>query len=213
MPKRIPIDDQAIAATFFDEGRWLTDFITPEALEVKGLHKKLADGFDDIEDKLLACWDWVANRVKYVRFVKATMQVNGHISRQSDYWQTPSQVIRTRVGNCANKAFLLCSLLRNDLAADKVQVVLGNLHQGGNEGGHAWVEVSLNSHSHIMEATRGDMRPMISTEVADIYEPVIYFSDKDVSAVEGRTLLQPFCEVFAGWLKDYLDWAYIQGRK
>ncbi len=213
MPTAIAINDQPIEATFFGEGKWLTEFITPNALEVKRLHDKLTDGVDEIGDRVLACWEWVANKVRYVRFVQARIEINGHVSAQEDYWQDPSQVIRTKIGNCANKAFLLCSLLRNELPPERVSAVLGNLNQGGEIGGHAWCEVSLNSHSSILEATRGDMRPMVATDVADMYEPVIYFNDKNLSAIEGRTLLTPFCALYADWLRDYLDFAYIQGRK
>jgi len=213
MPESTLIDDQPISATFFGEGRWLTDFITPDALEVKKLYDSLAKKAEGYEGRAVACWEWVANQVKYVRFVNAKIWVNGHSSVQNDYWQMPSQVIRTRVGNCCNKAFLLASLIRNELPTERVHCVLGNLHQPPQPGGHAWVEVCFNSHKYIMEATRGDMKPMVASEVADIYEPVIYFNDESVSAIEGRTVLEPFTAVYADWLKDYLDWAYIKGAK
>lgn len=208
-----PIDDQPISATFFGEGQWLTSFITPDSLEVLKLHKKITDDIDDFEEKLFACWEWVANNVKYVQFVNAKIQINGHSSSQDDYWQQPSQVIRTLVGNCANKSFLLASLLRNELTVDKVHVVLGNLHQDKKPGGHAWVEIKPRSRSYIFESTRGDMQPMVASDIANIYEPVIYFNDQTVAAIEGRTLLEPFCAVYADWLRDYLDWAFIEGRK
>lgn len=207
------IDDQPVSATFFGEGKWLTSFITPQALEVKELYEKLTEGIDDSDERILACWTWVANQIKYVKFVKAKIWVNGHVSSQEDYWQAPSQTIRTRIGNCANKAFLLCSLLRNELPAENVHCVLGNLYQGEKPGGHAWVEIRYNSHGYIVESTRGDMQPMVISEVANIYEAVIYFNDKEVSVIEGRTVLEPFTAVYAAWLKDYLDWAYIEGRK
>ena len=215
MPEAITINDQPISATFFGEGKWLTDFVTPGSLEVKELYKKITDGVDEAEDRLLACWAWVANQVKYTKFVRAKIWINGQVSVQDDYWQLPSQLISTpvKIGNCVNKALLLTSLIRNELPAEKVYCVLGNLNQGGSPGGHSWVEVALNSHRYIMESTRGDMKPLVVTEAADIYEPVIYFNDKMVSAIEERTLLQPFCAVYATWLKDYLDFAYINGGK
>jgi len=207
------IDDQPIAATFFGEGKWLTDFVTPDALEVQELYNNLTNGLYNLEDRIIACRDWVADEVQYVSFVNAKMWVNGKIAVQKDYWQEPSQVIRTRVGNCANKAFLLASLLRQDLLPGQVSVVLGNLHQPLSAGGHAWVEVNYNSYPYIMESTKGDMQPMVATRVADIYEPVVYFNDKTVSVIEGKTLLTPFAAVYASWLKDYLDWAFIEGKK
>lgn len=213
MPLATPINDQPIASTFFGEGKWLTDFVTPDALEVQELHDKLTDGIYNLQDKLLACWEFVADEVKYVKFVQAKMWIQGKTSYQDDYWQNPSQVIRTKIGNCANKAFLLASLARQDLSPGQVNVVLGNLHQPPEPGGHAWIEVNYNSHPYIMESTRGDMQPMVATRVADIYEPVIYFNDKTVRAIEGRTVLTPFAAVYADWLRDYLDFAYIEGQK
>jgi len=207
------IDDQPIAATFFGEGKWLTDFVTPDALEVQELHESLTKGLSNVEDRLLACWEWVAEQVKYVSFVQAKLSVNGKTAVQNDYWQEPSQTIRTKIGNCANKAFLLASLARQDLLPNQVNVVLGNLNQPPGAGGHAWVEVYYNSNSYIMESTKSDMQPMVATRVADIYEPVMYFNDEVVSAIEGKTLLTPFTAVYADWLRDYLDFAYIEGRK
>jgi hypothetical protein len=212
MSQPVQIDDQPIAATFFGEGRWLTDFVTPDALEVQELHKTLTDGIDDLECRLLSCWDWVADKIKYTKFVKAKMWVNGKSSVQNDYWQNPGQLIRTKIGNCVNKSILLASLVRNDLPPEQISVVLGNLHQPPGDGGHAWCRVSLDQ-DYIMESTRGDMQPMVAARVADVYEPVVYFNDKAVSAIDGRTLLTPFAAVYASWLKDYLDWAFIEGRK
>lgn len=212
MSQPVLINDQPMAATFFGEGKWLTDFVTPDALEVKELHSKLTEGIDNLEDRLIASWDWVANKVRYVTFVKAKIWVNGHSSVQGDYWQNPGQLIRTKVGNCANKAFLLASLIRNDLPAEQVRVVLGNLHQPPGAGGHAWVQVQLEK-AYIMESTRGDMQPLVATQVADVYESVVFFNDMDVSVIEDRTLLTPFAAVYADWLSDYLDFAFIEGRK
>ena len=208
----VQIDSQPIAATFFGEGKWLTDFVTPDSLEVQTLHQHLTKGINNLEDRLIACWDWVADKVKYTKFVRAKIWVHGNTSVQEDYWQDPGQVVRTLVGNCVNKSILLASLIRNELPPEQVSVVLGNLKQKGNAGGHSWVQVQLD-HEYIMESTRGDMEPMVSADVADIYEPVLFFNDKTVSAIKGRTMLTPFSAVYAAWLKDYLDWAFIEGRK
>jgi len=212
MSQPTTIDDQPISATFFDEGQWLTSFVTPNVLEVKELYEHITQNVDALEDKLIACWDWVAGKVKYVKFVRAKLWVNGRASVQSDYWQKPSQLIRTRVGNCANKAFLLASLVRNSLPEGSVHCVLGNLNQGRDPGGHAWVQVNVDDVEYIMESTRGDMQPLVVSNVAEIYEPVVYFNDEGVSAIEGRTLLVPFTAVYADWLRDYLDWIYINGE-
>jgi len=206
------IDDQPISATFFGEGSWLTDFITPNALEVEELHKGLTGGIDNLEDRITVLWSWVANNVKYTKFVKAKIWVNGHASTQTDYWQTPSQAIRTTIGNCANKTFLLASLIRNELGSNKIYAVLGNLHNG-KPGGHAWVQVNLAGADYVMESTRPDVPPFVPVGIADRYEVVHLFNDEEVHAIEGRTVLEPFTACFSTWLKDYLDFAYIEGRK
>ena len=212
-PNAIKIDDQPIAATFFGEGKWLTDFVTPHALEVEELHQDLTEGVTGLEERLAALHRWVGDEVRYVQFVQAKIWVGGKSSTQSDYWQNPSMVARTRVGNCSNKAFLLASLVRNELPPEQVHVILGNLHQPPGPGGHAWVQCTLNGEEYIMESTRGDMKPLVVAKVADIYEDVVHFNDKEVSAIEDRTLLTPFAAVYADWLRDYLDWAFIEGRK
>lgn len=213
MPIPTLINDQPISATFFGEGRWLTDFITPDALEVQELHKEIIEGISNPSERITALWAWVAGNIKYTRFVKGRIWIDGHRSVQDDYWAPPGITARIGVGNCATKSFLLCSLLRNELPPDKIYCVLGNLQQPKNKGGHAWVEVQPDGARYVMESTRGDMKPMVLVDAADIYESVIYFNDKTVSAIEGRTVLEPFTAVYADWLKDYLDWAYIEGRK
>lgn len=206
------IDDQPISATFFGEGRWLTSFITPDALEIQNLHSEITRDIDELNDRLVALWDWVASRVKYTKFVKGKIWVEGKSSSQSDLWISPSLTSRVRVGNCATKSFLLASLIRNELPADRVHCVLGNLHNG-RPGGHAWVQISFNGSECVMESTRPDIPAMIMASAAERYEAVHLFNDKTVIAIEGRTVLEPFTACFSTWLKDYLDWAYIEGEK
>ena len=208
----VSIDDQPIAAAFFGEGKWLTDFVTPDSLEVQELHAKLTSGIDTLEDKLIACWRWVAEEVKYVRFVKGKLWVSGHTSFQEDLWQMPGQVIRTRVGNCANKAYLLGSLLRNELSEDKLHCVLGNLHNG-KSGGHVWIQLNLGGQDYIMESTRSDIPPFVPVVATERYEAIHLFNDKNVYTIPGKTVLTAFTACYSEWLSDYLDFAYIEGRK
>lgn len=211
MPQAVQIDNQPMAATFFGEGKWLTDFVTPHALEIEELHQDLTENIPDLYDRLGVLHSWVGDKVKYVPFVHAKLVVAGKTSVQNDYWSDPSLTARTKVGNCANKAFLLASLVRNELPSSQVHVVLGNLHQAPGPGGHAWVSANINGEEYIMESTRGDMQPMVAARAADIYEDIVHFNDQEVSAIEGRTLLTPFTRVYADWLRDYLDFAYING--
>lgn len=212
MPEIISIDNQPISATFFNEGKWLTEFITPDALEVKLLYDELTNGITSTENKVRACHRWVAEQVKYKQFIAGRIWIEGRSSQQRDLWMDPSMVIQTKVGNCANKSFLLTSLLRNELGSNQVYSVLGNLYNG-KPGGHAWTQVSLGDRNYISDATNPNTPPMVLSGIVNRYEPVHFFNDKVAYAVEGRTLMEPFTACYSTWLKDYLDWGYIEGRK
>lgn len=207
----IAVDNQPIEASFFGEGKWLTDFVTPEAIDIQALYKNLTMGLSDLEEKALACWEWVANKVKYTRFVEGKLWISGKVSIQNDLWNLPSITARIKVGNCANKAFLLTSLLRNTLSDNEIYCVLGNLYNH-KLNGHAWVQVNLNGQNYIMESTRGDV-PLVPVSNTDRYEEVHLFNDKQIYAIPGKTVMTPFAACYSTWLKDYLDWAYIEGRK
>jgi hypothetical protein len=114
MESTVKIDDQPISATFFGEGRWLSDFVTPDEPDILTLWHEISRGISSQQDRIVAAWDWVANQVKYKPFIAARISVEGVTSVQEDFWQSPAMCSKTHVGNCANKAFLLASLLRND---------------------------------------------------------------------------------------------------
>jgi transglutaminase-like putative cysteine protease len=120
--------------------------------------------------------------------------------------------IQTKVGNCANSAMLLASLVRNELPPQQAYCVLGNLHTD-QPGGHAWVKVILDGEDFIMEATSSKAPPFTPEQAADKYEPVHYFNDKEVLAIPGRTQLVPYAVAYSDWLADYLHWAYIKGHQ
>ena len=209
--KAVLINDQPVAATFFGEGRWLTQFITPDAQEIQELHQELTKDVTGVREKLTALWKWVASEVKYVKFVKGKVQVAGKVSVQNDLWLDPTSTIHVRKGNCATKSFLLCSLLRNTLPENQIYCSLGNLYNGG-AGGHAWITCILEGEEYTMESTVPVVPPLVPSRMTTKYEAVHYFNDKLVLAVEGRTQLMPYAEVFSTWLSDYLNWAYIEGR-
>jgi hypothetical protein len=208
----IPIDNQPIAASFFGEGQWLTDFITPGAQDIQGLYQQLTQGISGSEERIIACWKWVTSQVKYVKFVKGWIWVNGRSSVQRDYWQPPSLTIQTRVGNCAVKSFLLCSLLRNELSPDQVYCALGNLHNG-KSGGHAWCILKLGDEEYVMESTTPTAPPLVPISAATRYEPFHFFNDKSIFAVEGNTQIMPYTLCYSTWLADYLNWAYIERQR
>jgi len=116
------------------------------------------------------------------------------------------------VHNCANKSFLLASLLRCEFPPQDVHCILGNLYNG-KPGGHAWPQIKLNGVEYIMESTRPDVPPLVLASAADRYEEVHQFNDITVYSVEGKTVMEPFAACYSTWLVDYLDFAYIEGRK
>jgi transglutaminase-like putative cysteine protease len=207
MEQTIPIDNQPIGAGFFEEGHWLSDYVTPDEPDILVLYRRITEGMDNSEDRIVACWDWVANKVRYKPHITAEIRVEGKASYQGDYWQSPSMVSKTQVGNCANKAFLLTSLLRNELSPAQVYCVLGNLYNGHVQG-HAWVQINISGREYIVEATRNDV-PMLDTNLAPRYESVHYFNDQQILAVPGRTVMTPFESCYSEWLKDYLNFNYI----
>jgi hypothetical protein len=208
----IPIDNQPMDATFFGEVRRLTDFITPNALEVQELHKEITNGIANPIDRITACWEWVANQVKYVKFVRGKLWIGNKVSIQNDLWPQPETTIQTKVGNCAVKSFLLTSLLRNELPPDQIHCALGNLYNG-KPGGHAWVSLNLAGQEHIMESTTPTAPPLVLASIAKRYEAVHYFNDTEVLAVEGKTQMIPMAACYSTWLNDYLNWAYIKAQR
>lgn len=206
----VPIDDQPMAAGLFGEGHWLTEFITPGNLEVKALFDEITDGIQSPWERIIACWQWVTEKVQYIRFVKAHLWVNGQHSVQGDYWAQPSLTVRVLKGNCATQSFLLSSLLRNILPPEEIFCVLGNLYNG-RPGGHSWTEIEWAGKEYILEATT--QAPLVEKHLADRYETVHAFNDQMVLAVPGRTVLVPFSACYSTWLKDYLNWSYIEGGR
>lgn len=208
----ISMDDQPISATFFGEGKWLTEFVTPNAMEIQELYKNVTNGISSQVNRVRALHRWVSGEVRYKPFIKARLWVEGKSSVNRDAWLRPSLTKRIKVGNCANKSFLLASLLRNEFDPGEVHVVLGNLYNG-NPGGHAWVQLRLGDRVFIMESTRADVEALVPAAIAERYEAVHFFNDQTAYAIEGRTVMEPFTACFSTWLKDYLDMAYIEGRK
>ena len=204
------MDDQPISATFFNEGKWLTEFVTPDNLEVQAKYEEITAGLVTLEEKLIACRDYVAN-FPYRKFLSGTLNINGHISQQHDLWADPSTVIRVGVGNCSNKSFLLTSLLRNVLSPNQVHTVLGNLYNG-KPGGHAWVQVKLDD-DYIMESTQPNVPPLVPVSATQRYEAIHLFNDQSLYTIPGKTVMKPYTACFSPWLEDYLDFAYIEGRK
>ncbi len=213
MDNLVAMDNQPISASFFDEGKWLSEFVTPGNLEVQRAFSGITAGIASQRDRIIALWQWVAHEVRYKSFIGGRVSIEGRESAKSDIWNEPGLTARVRVGNCANKAFLLTSLLRNQLSDSEVHCVMGNLTEpSGEKAGHAWVKVQMPDGEFIMESTRADIEPFICLECDSRYEAVHVFNDKEMFAVPGRTVMTPFAACYSPWLKDYLDWEFIKGR-
>lgn len=208
----ISIDDQPISATFFNEGKWLTEFVTPDSMEIQELYKELTRGISDRINRAIALHKWVSQEIRYKPFIKAVLRVDNKTSVNLDTWLDPSITRRVKVGNCANKSFLLASLLRNEFDPGEVHVVLGNLHNK-EVGGHAWLQLKLGDRAYIMESTRADVQALVPAVTASRYEAVHFFNDKTAYAIEGRTVMTPMTRCYSTWLSDYLNWAYIESKK
>ena len=201
-----PIDNQPIgggaSATLFHEGRWLTEWLTPDNFEVQAEYERLTRGLTSSWDKTLACFNRVLD-IPYVKAVKIRLSVDGKTFVQQDAWLDPGQALKAPALNCANRAFLLASLLRQQYPPDRVWVVLGNLKIDGL-GGHAWVFLR-NGQDYLLETTSPNIRQPITAD-SPSHESIIYFNDKGVRAVPGREIREPFSNCWCHpFLEDYLN--------
>ena len=176
-------DNQPITSRF-GEAVWLNSFITPDSPDVKLKHQELVRGFDTVDERIAALWNYVA-QIPYTRTVSAKLTVEGQSRSQGDTWLFPSEIITLAPkANCANKSFLLTSLLRNELPAYQVRCVMGHIRMDGI-GAHAWCEVSPHGNPYILETTVTDIRrALVPTGYAPEYEPVLYLTDMGIDVVD-----------------------------
>ena len=88
--------------------------------------------------------------------------------------------------NCANRSFLLASLLKNELPVlGQVYCVMGNL-SNNSAGSHAWVQAQIDGKLYILEATITDKaRAIIPVACLDIYRGEVYFDEDTVYTNDG----------------------------
>ena len=202
-------DNQAVSSRFGQSAMWLTDFVTPDNPDVQLLHQELTEGVESKEDRIIALWEHVA-RIPYREIVGAALIIQGKTYRRADTWLLPSEVAQLApVANCANKSFLLTSLVRNELPVSQVKCVMGNLHLE-KVGAHAWVEADIFGETYILEGTQPDIdKALVPALRADAYEGRVYFDDFEVYTVPGEVDVEAalnerygFCA--ASFLKEYL---------
>jgi len=193
-------DDQPINASMLGEDRFITSWVTPESLAIKQAHKAITNGIDDYRQRIEALWRFVRD-IPYVQFVSSRVSIGGRTIRQDDVWLDPAQALVAGQLNCFNKSALLASLIKQE--TENVYVCLNNVTYDG-VGGHAIVY--LPEGDFVMETTNPHIiHPWERASDIDIYEPVIFFNDKEVRAVPGVDLEQPLGYCCVRWLEEYTN--------
>jgi len=198
-------DDQPIQASMMGDTGLLTSWVDPDSIDVQNKYDQLTSTIYAIEDKVLACLSYVSD-FPYIRFVPSNTIVAGRRFVQKDTWLKPAQVMRSPKLNCANRAFLLASLLRQELPDDQVWVVFGNINEPGQDG-HAWVYLDWDT-EYVLEATNPSVRDKyVPLRFTEVYEDVVYFNDKEVKSVTSRAIREPFsgCWNCIPWLGNYVS--------
>ena len=208
MRNLIPADNQPIDSRFGDN-IWVTDLITPENPDVMLRYLELTENLHTPEDKITALWRYVAN-LPYNETIRSKLIVNGYSFSQSDTWFYPAETMRIKKSNCANRSFLLASLLKNGLPAPgQVYCVAGNLAID-SIGAHAWVELNLHGRDFILETTQPNLgNPLLPVGALANYEAVVAFDENAVYTVyEGanvRNIINAHFGVCAiPFLEDYI---------
>lgn len=129
-------------------GQWhnLQDFVQPGNPDVLAIFSQYGPNYWSL-------YDFVCRNIDYRRDI-------------GEFWQTPSETLASKLGDCEDTSLVLCSLLRNAINA---HVALGSF-QGY---GHAWCEYN----GQVMETTYTSARSIPNPEDYCLY---VIFNDQDV---------------------------------
>lgn len=186
----VKADNQPIISRPLHDSVWLTSLITPDNPDVMLKYQELTRGLESTEDRITALWRYVAN-LPYRETVRARITVNGRTVGQQDTWLFPSETIQVRVSNCANRSFLLTSLLKNELPVDSnIYCMLGHLNIDGI-GAHAWSMLNISGIDYILETTQPRLeRAFIPVSLAGAYDAVVAFDEKTVYTVDSGSNIE-----------------------
>jgi len=205
----VKADDQPIISRPFHDSVWLTSFITPQNPDVLLKYQELIEGIQNSRDRVIALWQYVAN-MRYQPTVSARVSLNGNVIAEPDTWLFPSETMQVNVANCANRSFLLASLLKNELTLpDQVYCSLGYLNLDG-VGAHAWVIADISGEEYILETTQPRLESaFVPASVALAYDQVIAFDEKSVYTVGVESNIASILNASFGlcaieFLRDYL---------
>lgn len=206
----ISADNQPIINRPLKDSVWLTSFITPQNPDVMLKYQALTEGLSSTEDRINALWQYVAN-LPYRETIKSRFSVNGETVAHPDTWLFPSETMQTRYSNCANRSFLLASLLKNELlSAGQVYCSLGYL-KIDDVGAHAWNRIQVAGGDYILETTQPSLVGLlVPVSAAPIYDEVLAFDENGVytvgSGVDVAAVLNAkfgLCAI--DFLRDYLS--------
>jgi hypothetical protein len=127
--------------------------------------------------------------------VATTISVGADPHSQFDYWQFPGELLSTGIGDCEDHALLLARMLlySTDVPVS-VQVVLGRLKYGHEEGFHAWVEANTSDgNSMILDSTMCLFQGSESLE----YTPMLRFNHQECSTVGSTSVAEVIAQSFA----------------
>lgn len=202
-------DNQPISARPLGDAVWLTSFINPQNPEVVLKYQALTEGVFSIEDRITALWRYVA-RLPYKETISSRISVDGKKVGQGDAWLYPSEVMKVRVSNCANRSFLLASLLKNALPnPGEVYCMLGNITLDGI-GAHAWVAVKLSGKEYFLETTQPMLeKAIVPASLASAYESKVAFDENTVYTLSNGIDIEGVLNARFGlcavpFLRDYL---------
>ncbi|MBA7664150.1 hypothetical protein ES703_72205 [subsurface metagenome] len=124
----------------------MQDFVQPGNPDVLAIFSQYGPDYWSL-------YDFICRNVDYRRDI-------------GEFWQTPSETLASKRGDCEDTALVLCSLLRNTIDA---HVALGSFQ----DYGHAWCQLN----GQILETTYTSARPVPDPQD---YCPYVYFNDQKV---------------------------------
>lgn len=198
-------DNQPIISRPLGNAVWITSFITPNNPDVRLKYEELTEGLYSTEERITALWRYVAN-FHYNETVNSVTKAGRSTFRQPDTWFYPSETMQLDVSNCANRSFLLASLIKNEIP--DVYCSMGRLRLDGI-GGHAWVKITMDGEDYILETTQPNIaRAILPVSKVTAYEELLAFNDREVLTYSNESveliLNSRFGLCALDFLRDYL---------